>query len=226
MNHMGKQDRRCGACYNKNGCIVMGEQFDLISEEPVQHEKSRNVIKNIYIYSYCLNKQIVSSLCYVLNLLSLTALLALTVTFALQVRHVTISESVCVSELHECLNQRTVCDVPWVQVGYTCLFFSDEEKNWTSARGECAEMGGQLGILGEEAVWKFVMRFKGGADHWCGLRRVNQRYMWVNNRTFVENKRIGLKIGGDEDCIYVSKEQLLASRCHIPIRFICTKIIN
>nr|XP_028575569.1 C-type lectin domain family 2 member D-like [Podarcis muralis]XP_028575570.1 C-type lectin domain family 2 member D-like [Podarcis muralis]XP_028575571.1 C-type lectin domain family 2 member D-like [Podarcis muralis]XP_028575572.1 C-type lectin domain family 2 member D-like [Podarcis muralis]XP_028575573.1 C-type lectin domain family 2 member D-like [Podarcis muralis]XP_028575574.1 C-type lectin domain family 2 member D-like [Podarcis muralis]XP_028575575.1 C-type lectin domain family 2 me len=110
------------------------------------------------------------------------------------------------------------CPAGWVGYEGKCYFFSEEERNWTSAQSFCISQGSSLAVIQSELEMVFMLRFKGEADHWIGLRKdFNGTWIWADGSEYCNT----LVVKGSEYCTYLSKEFVIASRCHIPIKWIC-----
>ncbi|XP_077781386.1 uncharacterized protein LOC114591959 [Podarcis muralis] len=114
---------------------------------------------------------------------------------------------------------RAVCPAGWIVYGGKCYFFSEEERNWASAQSFCISQGSSLAKIQNELEKVFMLRFKGEADHWIGLRKdFNDTWIWADRSEYSNT----LVVKGSENCAYLSKEFAIASRCHIPIKWICS----
>ncbi|CAI5767980.1 Hypothetical predicted protein [Podarcis lilfordi] len=114
---------------------------------------------------------------------------------------------------------RAACPAPWIVYGGKCYFFSEEERNWTSAQSFCSSQGSSLAAIQSELEKVFMLRFKGEADHWIGLRKdFNDTWIWADGSEYSNR----LVVKGSKNCAYLSKEFVIASRCHIPIKWICS----
>nr|XP_028573403.1 C-type lectin domain family 2 member B-like [Podarcis muralis] len=114
---------------------------------------------------------------------------------------------------------RAACPAGWIVYEGKCYFFSEEERNWTSAQRFCISQGSSLATIQSELEKVFMLRFKGEADHWIGLRKdFNDTWIWADGSEYSNT----LVVKGSENCAYLSKEFAIASRCHIPIKWICS----
>ncbi|XP_032997469.1 C-type lectin domain family 2 member D-like [Lacerta agilis] len=110
------------------------------------------------------------------------------------------------------------CPDGWVGYERKCYFFSEEERNWTSAQSFCISQGSSLAAIQSELERVFMLRFKGEADHWIGLRKdFNDTWIWADGSEYSNT----LVVKGSENCTSLSKEFVIASRCHIPTKWIC-----
>ncbi|XP_077781312.1 C-type lectin domain family 2 member D-like [Podarcis muralis] len=122
-------------------------------------------------------------------------------------------------EVNNCPVLGPACPAGWVGYEGKCYFFSEEERNWTSAQCFCISQGSSLAAIQSELEKVFMLRFKGEADHWIGLRKdFDDTWIWADGS---ENSNT-LVVKGSGNCAYLSKEFVLASRCHIPIKWICS----
>ncbi|XP_077781313.1 C-type lectin domain family 2 member D-like isoform X1 [Podarcis muralis] len=122
-------------------------------------------------------------------------------------------------DVKNCAVLGPACPAGWVGYEGKCYFFSEEERNWTSAQSFCISQGSSLAKIQSELEKVFMLRFKGEADHWIGLRKdFNDTWIWADGSEYSNM----LVVKGSENCAYLSKEFAIASRCHIPIKWICS----
>nr|XP_034963105.1 C-type lectin domain family 2 member F-like isoform X2 [Zootoca vivipara] len=121
-------------------------------------------------------------------------------------------------EVNNCAVWGPACPAGWIGYEGKCYFFSEEERNWTSAQSFCISQGSSLAVIQSELERVFMLRFK-GAGHWIGLRRdFNDTWIWADGSEYSNT----LVVKGSGNCTYLSKEFDIASRCHIPIKWICS----
>nr|XP_028575576.1 C-type lectin domain family 2 member D-like [Podarcis muralis] len=114
---------------------------------------------------------------------------------------------------------RATCPAGWIVYEGKCYFFSEEEKNWTSAQSFCISQGSSLAEIQCEHEKVFMFRFKGEADHWIGLQKdFNDTWIWADGSEYSNT----LVVKGSENCAYLSKKFVIPSHCNIPKKWICS----
>ncbi|XP_053159991.1 C-type lectin domain family 2 member D-like isoform X2 [Hemicordylus capensis] len=113
------------------------------------------------------------------------------------------------------------CPTDWIGYERNCYFFSEEERNWTFGQSFCSSLGSFLAVIESEPEKVFILRYKGKADHWIGLKKdSNQAWKWADGTEF--NNTLEVQ-GGGGDCAFLSTDIAIASLCHIPRNWICSQ---
>ncbi|CAI5767971.1 C-type lectin domain-containing protein [Podarcis lilfordi] len=100
---------------------------------------------------------------------------------------------------------RATCPAGWIFYEGKCYFFSEEEKNWTSAQSFCISQGSSLAEIQCEHEKVFMLRFKGEADHWIGLQKdFNDTWIWADGSEYSNT----LVVKGSENCAYLKIKTL------------------
>ncbi|XP_053159995.1 collectin-12-like isoform X5 [Hemicordylus capensis] len=77
------------------------------------------------------------------------------------------------------------CPTDWIGYERNCYFFSEEERNWTFGQSFCSSLGSFLAVIESEPEKVFILRYKGKADHWIGLKKdSNQAWKWADGTEF------------------------------------------
>ncbi|XP_054833658.1 C-type lectin domain family 2 member D-like isoform X2 [Eublepharis macularius] len=79
------------------------------------------------------------------------------------------------------------CPSGWIGFQGMCYYFSEGKRNWTFSQSFCSSQNGLLLIFNSSLETEFVMRHKGKAPFWIGLRReLNQPWKWTNGENSTE----------------------------------------
>ncbi|CAI5767982.1 C-type lectin domain-containing protein [Podarcis lilfordi] len=100
-------------------------------------------------------------------------------------------------DVNNCAVLGPACPDGWVGYEGKCYFFSEEERNWTSAQSFCISQGSSLAKIQSELEMVFMLRFKGEAEHWIGLRKdFNDTWIWADGSEYCNT----LVVKGSENC--------------------------
>ncbi|XP_073167319.1 C-type lectin domain family 2 member D-like isoform X2 [Lepidochelys kempii] len=113
------------------------------------------------------------------------------------------------------------CPDGWIVYQGKRYYFSEAERNWTYSLTYCSALSASLAEINSEQEMAFLLRYKGGFDHWIGLRRdPGQLWKWANGTKF--NNLFPIRGGGE--CAYLNDENEVSSlRCTSERHWICTK---
>ncbi|XP_077781315.1 C-type lectin domain family 2 member D-like isoform X2 [Podarcis muralis] len=99
-------------------------------------------------------------------------------------------------DVKNCAVLGPACPAGWVGYEGKCYFFSEEERNWTSAQSFCISQGSSLAKIQSELEKVFMLRFKGEADHWIGLRKdFNDTWIWADGSEYSNILLLEFRIG-------------------------------
>ncbi|XP_063148871.1 C-type lectin domain family 2 member D-like [Candoia aspera] len=116
-------------------------------------------------------------------------------------------------------HRRRPCPPDWVGYQNKCYYCSNEEGNWTAAQDFCTLYNASLAVIGKEEM-KFVLRYKGSAPHWIGLKLdTNQSWKWINGKDSTLEVR-----GKGGACAFLNDDATASSsRCRTAHHWICSK---
>ncbi|XP_062977739.1 C-type lectin domain family 2 member D-like [Elgaria multicarinata webbii] len=114
------------------------------------------------------------------------------------------------------------CPNKWILHQDTCLYRSNEEKNWTSSQTFCSLHNASLARIGNEEkdLMRFVMLLRGKDPLWIGLmREPNQPWKGPHGE-----KATLEVLGNGGDCAYLNDEaKASSSKCDIEHHWLCRK---
>ncbi|XP_053144689.1 early activation antigen CD69-like [Hemicordylus capensis] len=115
----------------------------------------------------------------------------------------------------------TACPSRWINYKGKCYFFSEEERDWTSAQSFCTSRGSSLAVIQSEPEKVFMLRYMGNIGHWFGLRKdPHQTWKWADGTEF--NNILELK-GENGDCAYLSTGFAMSLHCSVRRNWICSQ---
>uniref|UniRef100_A0A670IQX8 C-type lectin domain-containing protein n=1 Tax=Podarcis muralis TaxID=64176 RepID=A0A670IQX8_PODMU len=116
------------------------------------------------------------------------------------------------------------CPDGWIGYQRKCYYFSDSDRNWTSSQNYCASFDASLVVIDSEEEMSFLRRYKGAADHWIGLQRMNDQepWKWINGTIF--NNWFEIRGGGES--AYINHEGVASSSGHREEPWICSKPVH
>ncbi|TFJ97353.1 C-type lectin domain family 2 member D [Platysternon megacephalum] len=128
--------------------------------------------------------------------------------------------AVVTSRVPEPLLSEPCCPDGWVGYQGKCYYFSEAEGNWESSQHNCSSHGASLAGIDTLQDLAFLMRYKGSAYHWIGLRREeSQLWKWVDGTEF--NSMFEVRGGGN--CAHLNGVDVISSRCQTEKNWICSK---
>ncbi|XP_067169928.1 C-type lectin domain family 2 member D-like isoform X3 [Apteryx mantelli] len=110
------------------------------------------------------------------------------------------------------------CRDGWIGYRGICYYVSLEEASWESSQRHCSSLGASLAVLKREWEVPFLMRLKGSANHWLGLRRQDGRLVWVDDTVYKET----FPVHGQGACAYMSDAGIASSSCSQLRPYICS----
>ncbi|XP_067169929.1 C-type lectin domain family 2 member B-like isoform X4 [Apteryx mantelli] len=110
------------------------------------------------------------------------------------------------------------CRDGWIGYRGICYYISREEASWESSQRHCSLLGASLAVLKREWEVPFLMRLKGSANHWLGLRRQDGRLVWVDDTVYKET----FPVHGQGACAYMSDAGIASSSCSQLRPYICS----
>ncbi|XP_059689116.1 C-type lectin domain family 2 member B-like [Gavia stellata] len=111
------------------------------------------------------------------------------------------------------------CPEDWVAYGKVCYHLSREEGSWEWSQEQCSSLGASLAVLRMRWEMGFLLRLKGNADYWLGLRRQGERLEWVNGSSFNHT----FPVHGQGACVYLNDDAAASSSCSQQRPYICSK---
>uniref|UniRef100_A0A670ITG4 C-type lectin domain-containing protein n=1 Tax=Podarcis muralis TaxID=64176 RepID=A0A670ITG4_PODMU len=74
----------------------------------------------------------------------------------------------------------------FLSIGGSCEVLPTSEGNWTYSQNYCASFDAFLVMIDSEEEMSFLRRYKGPADHWIGLQRMDNQepWKWINDTIF------------------------------------------
>ncbi|CAI5767947.1 C-type lectin domain-containing protein [Podarcis lilfordi] len=78
------------------------------------------------------------------------------------------------------------CPDGWIGYQRKCYYFSDSDRNWTSSQNYCASFNASLVVIDSQEEMSFLRRYKGPADYWIGLQKMNDQepWRWIDGTIF------------------------------------------
>ncbi|NXX77317.1 CLC2E protein, partial [Urocolius indicus] len=107
----------------------------------------------------------------------------------------------------------------WLGFQGKCYYFSEAEGNWTTSHENCKALGASLALISTVDELAFIKRYKGEANHWFGLRKENQNWLWVDGTTFDS----WFEVRGGGPCAYLNQERISSSLCHTKKNWLCSR---
>ncbi|XP_064495280.1 C-type lectin domain family 2 member B-like isoform X2 [Pseudopipra pipra] len=139
-----------------------------------------------------------------LGILSLSLVVALTV--------------LCVRPRFSELEFSHVCPDTWPGFQGKCYHFSEAEGNWTTGWTRCEALGASLATISTREELRFLLRYKGEANHWIGLGMRDNGWEWINGTAL--NGRF--EVRGEGPCGYLYYWWISSSLCHTEKNWICS----
>ncbi|GAA6094363.1 CD209 antigen-like protein 2 [Tachysurus ichikawai] len=128
--------------------------------------------------------------------------------------------------IREC--QRSECEEDWEMFENSCYFFSDERLKWQESREACQKHGGDLVVIDNERVQRFLTEDR-NMLYWIGFHySENKKWMWISNtaptQSFWSNGQpksypqgsCALLNGGTSDL-----NNWLSNPCNVMSQYIC-----
>lgn len=100
-----------------------------------------------------------------------------------------------------------------------CYFVSKNDAAWKSAQEYCKEEQGSLLVLDNTSQLHISELFTLKGDHWIGLRKVSDEWMWTNGSIYTGTVNYD---GPQMDCAYLNGETG-ALECSSQRPWICKK---
>ncbi|XP_062847847.1 C-type lectin domain family 7 member A isoform X2 [Trichomycterus rosablanca] len=83
--------------------------------------------------------------------------------------------------------QCSECGKNWLKFENSCYFMSVKRLSWQKSREECQQWGGDLAVINNELVQKFLTS-SGYMLYWIGLSfSETQKWMWIDNTTVTQS---------------------------------------
>ncbi|NXC77229.1 CLC2E protein, partial [Anhinga anhinga] len=110
----------------------------------------------------------------------------------------------------------------WLGFQGKCYYFSDVESDWSSGQESCVALEASLAVISSMEELTFIKRYKGGANHWFGLRKEDGSWRWTNGTAF--NNWFEVRGGGP--CAYLNQESISSSLCDTKKNWLCSRPDN
>uniref|UniRef100_A0A670ISG2 C-type lectin domain-containing protein n=1 Tax=Podarcis muralis TaxID=64176 RepID=A0A670ISG2_PODMU len=116
------------------------------------------------------------------------------------------------------------CPDGWIGYQRKCYYFSDSDRNWTYSQNYCASFDASLVVIDSQEEMIFLRRYKGPADHWIGLQRMDDQgpWKWINGTIF--NKSFEIRGGGTG--AYLNHQGVASGTSGNDERWICSKPVG
>ncbi|XP_053234658.1 C-type lectin domain family 2 member D-like isoform X2 [Podarcis raffonei] len=116
------------------------------------------------------------------------------------------------------------CPDGWIGYQRKCYYFSDSDRNWTSSQNYCASFNASLVVIDSQEEMSFLRRYKGPADHWIGLQKMNDQgpWKWIDGSIFNN----GFEIRGGGESAYINRQGVASSSRLSKERWICSKPVH
>ncbi|CAI5767940.1 Hypothetical predicted protein [Podarcis lilfordi] len=101
------------------------------------------------------------------------------------------------------------CPDGWIGYQRKCYYFSDSYRNWTYSQNYCASFNASLVVIDSQEEMSFLRRYKGPADYWIGLQKMNDQepWKWIDGTIFNN----WFKIWGGGECAYINHQSVASS---------------
>ncbi|XP_027003715.2 CD209 antigen-like protein 2 [Tachysurus fulvidraco] len=127
-------------------------------------------------------------------------------------------------------SQCSECEEEWEMFENSCYFFSDERRKWQESRDVCQKLGGDLVVIDNERVQKFLTEDR-NIMYWIGFHySEDQKWMWINNgtttRSFWSNGQPKPDVQGSCALLNGGPSDLnnwLSNSCNVISQYICKK---
>ncbi|XP_077781330.1 early activation antigen CD69-like [Podarcis muralis] len=116
------------------------------------------------------------------------------------------------------------CPDGWIGYQRKCYYFSDSDRNWTYSQNYCASFDASLVVIDSQEEMSFLRRYKGPADHWIGLQKMNDQesWKWIDGTIF--NNWFEIRGGGT--CAYINLHGVASSSRLSEEPWICSKPVH
>nr|XP_034963075.1 C-type lectin domain family 2 member D-like [Zootoca vivipara]XP_034963076.1 C-type lectin domain family 2 member D-like [Zootoca vivipara]XP_034963077.1 C-type lectin domain family 2 member D-like [Zootoca vivipara]XP_034963078.1 C-type lectin domain family 2 member D-like [Zootoca vivipara]XP_034963079.1 C-type lectin domain family 2 member D-like [Zootoca vivipara]XP_034963080.1 C-type lectin domain family 2 member D-like [Zootoca vivipara]XP_034963081.1 C-type lectin domain family 2 me len=116
------------------------------------------------------------------------------------------------------------CPDGWIGYQRKCYYFSKSEGNWTYSQNYCASFNASLVVIDSQEEMNFLRRYKGPADHWIGLQRMNDQepWKWIDGTIF--NNWFEIRGGGKS--AYMNHQGFASSNGRHEDPWICSKPVQ
>nr|XP_034960960.1 C-type lectin domain family 2 member D-like [Zootoca vivipara] len=116
------------------------------------------------------------------------------------------------------------CPNGWIGYQRKCYYFSDSDRNWTYSQNYCAPFNASLVMIDSQEEMSFLRRYKGPADQWIGLQRIDDQepWKWIDGTIFNN----WFEIQGDGECAYINHQGVASSSGRSEEPWICSKPVH
>ncbi|XP_007250952.3 CD209 antigen-like protein E isoform X1 [Astyanax mexicanus] len=118
------------------------------------------------------------------------------------------------------------CGRGWLKFEDSCYFLSQTRLNWLQSREQCKKMGGDLVVISNERVQRFLTQ-NGLMMYWIGLSRSDsQQWTWINNTVLMNSYWSDTRQDGD--CVFLNggskpRKNWYPNQCAAVSHYICQK---
>ncbi|XP_077781342.1 C-type lectin domain family 2 member D-like [Podarcis muralis] len=126
--------------------------------------------------------------------------------------------------LHSPSTPTEYCPDHWIGYQRKCYYFSESEGNWTYSQNYCASLNASLVVIDSQEEMSFLRRYKGPADHWIGLQRMDNQepWKWINDTIFNN----WFKIRGGGTYAYLNHQGVASATSASEEPWICSKPVG
>ncbi|XP_030042883.1 C-type lectin domain family 2 member D-like [Microcaecilia unicolor] len=112
------------------------------------------------------------------------------------------------------------CADGWMWYKGTCYFFSEDMENWDVAQSFCTSQNSSLAYIKTQQELDYLMKRKGDADYWIGLRRggQGQSWKWTDGSEFNNT----FTILQDSYCVCLDRVDIMSTGCNTNRKWICS----
>uniref|UniRef100_A0A8C3WB48 Killer cell lectin like receptor B1 n=1 Tax=Catagonus wagneri TaxID=51154 RepID=A0A8C3WB48_9CETA len=119
------------------------------------------------------------------------------------------------------------CPTNWHPIRDKCLFFNNAYKHWNDSLADCSAKETSLLLIQDKEELRLIQNLidSGGIIFWIGLNFTlpEKNWKWING-SFLSSKILQVTgFAGENNCVSVSKTQMLSESCDSDNKWICQK---
>ncbi|XP_073451687.1 uncharacterized protein [Aquarana catesbeiana] len=127
-----------------------------------------------------------------------------------------------ISKCAECMDD-------WMYYKGKCYYFSKEQDTWKNSQNFCQLQNSSLVIIDSEKELRVLNDHRGKGNHWIGLSRVENVWVWTNNTPYSETifniTRLDLPPGHSEH-VFLNHEGVISGSGEDQNKWICYKKLD